>query len=222
MAELPGFTLAPLLEDDYDEVMKLLKRTFFVDEPLNRKIGVCKSENDSCPELEEFCTSSLHEGLSFKAVDNDGNIIGVLINETCPINENIGKALLEKAEAIKDPDFKKILYILARREEGARLWEKFPEENKLVEVKVAATDAKWRNRGVLNALVKETEKLLRQKGIRLARLDSSSAFSAKSAERSGFTCYYKARYTDIKMNGEPLIVPDPPHEFDRVFVKKLF
>ncbi|XP_014362334.2 arylalkylamine N-acetyltransferase 1 [Papilio machaon] len=220
MSQTREFTVKPLLMEDREEVLKLLKRTFFVDEPLNKKIQLCPT--GECAELEEFCMSPLHEGLSFKAVDNKGKIVGVLINETCPLNDRIGITLFERAEASKDPKFKKILYILAKREEGSRLWEKFPNDDKLVEFKVAATDPDWRNKGILVALVEETEKLLRQRGVRLARLDSSSEFSARAAERNDFTCYYKARYTDIKMAGEPLIVPDPPHVYDRVFVKELF
>ncbi|CAH2041304.1 unnamed protein product, partial [Iphiclides podalirius] len=213
MSESPGYTVAPVLAEDHEEVMKLLKRTFFVDEPLNRTLGIYRSESESCPELEEFCSSSLHEGLSLKAVDGDGRIIAVLINETCPIR---------RAETSADPKFQKILYILARREEGTRLWEKFPKENKLVEVKVAATDARWRHRGIMNALVMETEKLLKGQGVRLMRLDTSSAYSAKSAERMGFECFYRVRYKDIQMDGQPLVVPELPHEYDCVFVKKLY
>lgn len=65
-------------------------------------------------------------------------------------------------------------------------------------------------------------KAVKQKNIRLLRLDTSSAYSAMAAERYGYTCYYKALYKDIKMNGQPLIVPEPPHLDDRVYVKEIY
>lgn len=65
-------------------------------------------------------------------------------------------------------------------------------------------------------------KAVEQRGIRLLRLDTSSAYSAQSAESSGYTCVYKVPYKDIKMDGQPLIVPEPPHLDDRVHIKILF
>lgn len=65
--------------------------------------------------------------------------------------------MLSQALRSKNHKFQKILHILARREEGAKLWELFPDEQQLVEVKVAATDQGWRRRGIMNALLEETE-----------------------------------------------------------------
>ncbi|CAG4951004.1 unnamed protein product [Parnassius apollo] len=222
MSELPGYTVAPIQEDDVDEVMTLLKRTFFLDEPLNHAVGLCTSETDPCPELEDYCSHSLLEGLSFKAIDSEGKIVGVIVNGVCPLKEEDGNDLLTQARNCQNPKFQRILYILSRREEGARLWEKFPEDDKLVEIKVAATIPQWRRRGIMNILVKKTEEATKQRGIRLVRLDTSSAYSAMSAERLGYTCVYTAPYKDIKMDDQPIIVPDPPHEHDCVYIKKLF
>lgn len=67
-----------------------------------------------------------------------------------------------------------------------------------------------------------SRKAVQQRGIRLVRMDCSSAYSAKSAERLGFTCMYSAKYTDIKLDGRPLIVPETPHVDDRVYIKALY
>ncbi|CAH2090491.1 unnamed protein product [Euphydryas editha] len=223
MSKERAYTISAVTEQDVEPVMKLLKRTFYVDEPLNRTVGLCPSETDPCPELDEYCKSSILEGLSFKATNSDGNVIGAMISGICPLKEDDnGNDLLSQAQRCPNPKFQKILYILARRESGAKLWDKFPHDQKLVEVKVAATDYNWRKRGIMNALTEETEKTIKERGIRLLRLDTSSAYSAKTAERYGFTCYYRALYKDIKMNGQPLIVPEPPHLYDSVYVKELF
>ncbi|XP_026752553.1 arylalkylamine N-acetyltransferase 1-like [Galleria mellonella] len=217
-----SYRVAPVCAEDVPDVMKLLKKTFYIDEPLNEAVELC-DENGICPELDEYCTHSLLEGLSFKAIDQDDNIVGVIINGVSPLKEeDNGNDLLSQARRCQNPKFQKILYILARREEVSRLWEKFPQEQRLVEVKVAATDQNWRKRGIMNALVKETEKITEQKGIRLLRMDTSSAYSAMSAERLGFMCVYQALYSEIKRDDQPLIVPKSPHLYDKVFIKKLF
>ncbi|XP_063828633.1 uncharacterized protein LOC135078018 [Ostrinia nubilalis] len=214
------YTIHPVVKEDTDSVMDLLKRTFYTKEPLNEAVELW-SENNPCPELDEYCIHSLLEGLSFKAVDPQGNIVGVTISGILPLKEEEGNAILTQAKNCKNPKFQRILYILAAREEGTKLWEKFPQEERLVEIKVAATDPNWTRRGIMNKLVHETEIATKQLGIRLLRLDTSSAYSAKSAERQGFTCLYKRLYTDIKKDGQPLIVPKPPHVDDRVHIKIL-
>ncbi|XP_026730352.1 dopamine N-acetyltransferase-like [Trichoplusia ni] len=217
----PEFRVLPVEDGDTEEIMKLLQITFFVDEPMNQAIGLC---NDGpCAELDDYCRQCLPEGLSFKAVDKDGKVVGVMINGKCPLEEaKDGSDYLSLAQKCQNPKFVKILYVLAKRDDGCRLWEKYPEDEYLVDVKVAATHPEWRKRGIMNALLEETEKTTQERGIRLLRMDTSSAYSAMSAERLGFTCVYSARYVDIKLDGRPLIVPEPPHVDDRVYIKTLF
>lgn len=50
-------------------------------------------------------------------------------------------------------------------------------------------------------------------------MDTSSAYSALSAKRLGFTCIHSALYTDLKMDGQPILVPEAPHVEDSVYVK---
>ncbi|KAL0878958.1 hypothetical protein ABMA27_003948 [Loxostege sticticalis] len=214
------YTIHPVVKEDVDSVMDLLKRTFYIHEPLNEAVELW-SENSPCAELDEYCSHALLEGLSFKAVDPEGNIVGVTISGVCSLKEEEANNLVSHAKACKNPKFQKILYILAAREEGTKLWERYPSEQKLVEVKVAATDPNWTRLGIMNKLVQETEKATKQLGIRILRLDTSSAYSAKSAERQGFTCIYSVPYTEIKKDGVPLIVPKPPHVDDRVYIKLL-
>ncbi|XP_026313694.1 dopamine N-acetyltransferase-like isoform X2 [Hyposmocoma kahamanoa] len=216
----PEYTIDVVKEVDVNDVMALLRRTFYIDEPLNAAIGLCT--NNPCTELEEYCKKSILEGLSFKAMDKEGNIVGVCISGVDPVKEpDDGTDLRSQAINCKNPKFQKILYILAMRNEGAKLWEKYPNEQKLVDIKVAGTDHSWRRKGIMNRLVEETEKATKARGINILRMDTSSYYSAKSAERQGFTQVYSVPYTELKMDGVPIIVPDPPHVDDRVYVKIL-
>ncbi|XP_075976711.1 arylalkylamine N-acetyltransferase 1-like isoform X2 [Anticarsia gemmatalis] len=214
----PSYEVKLMRKEDADDVMELLRRTFFIDEPMNQAVGLCAE--GSCAELDDYCVHALDGELSFKAVDKEGNIVGVMINEICPVKENaISNTYLSNAQSCQNPKFQKILYVLAKREDSAKIWERFPHEENFVDVKIAATDPKWRKRGIMNELLKATEKLTTEKGIRLLRMDTSSAYSAMTAERLGFTCISSTPYLDIKMDGRPIIVPEPPHVNDSVYVK---
>lgn len=68
-----------------DIPISLLSRTFYIDEPLNQAVALCETEK--CAELDEYCTHSMLEGLSFKAVNGEGNIVGVMISGVCPLKE---------------------------------------------------------------------------------------------------------------------------------------
>ncbi|XP_045499786.1 arylalkylamine N-acetyltransferase 1-like [Colias croceus] len=218
---MSSYTIERIVEDDTEEVMKLLRRNFFLDEPINKKLQYCTSVDDDCPDLDEYCRSTL-PGISFKAIDADGKIIGVLINGISAVDYPIDYDTM--IANCTNPKFKKILNILLIREQNAQLAKRYPNENKLFEVKLAATDSNWRNKGIMNKLMEEAEKSARDLGIRLLRIDTSSEYSAKAALKFGFTCLYERAYKDIKLPGEsePIIVPDPPHVTDKVFIKELF
>lgn len=215
------YVIQPVQPGDTEECLELLRKTFFIDEPMNHAVGLCSDGN--CADLEEYSAHYLHEnGWSFKAVDKNGKIVGVMVSGLSPLKpKDDGSDYVTQAQQCKDPKFAKILYVLAQREEGAKLWEKFPDLDEVLDVKLAATDPNWRKRGIMNNLLAATEKLAKERGIKVLRMDTSSAFSAMSAEKLGFTCMYYAPYTEIKMDGKPLIVPEPPHIHDKVYTKVL-
>lgn len=222
MSNLPAYTIKPLDNKDQDEAMIFLKRTFYVDEPMNRAVGILSEPNDTHPWLDTFTEQALCQGLSFKAIDGNGRIIALVVNGIDPLKEpDDGTDVLSLAKRCPDPKFQKILYVIAAANEEAKLWEKYPKEERLMEIKIAATDLHWRKRGIMNELVIESEKKAKELGINLLRMDTSSAYSAKSAENCGFTCVYEKAYKDIKLDGKPIIVPEPPHSYDRIYTKVL-
>ncbi|CAK1543196.1 unnamed protein product [Leptosia nina] len=207
-----AFAVRRVAKSDTNNVMAFLKRTFFMHEPLYKKIGYCKSENDDCTDLDRYCRYCL-PGKSYMAEDASGNIIGVLISSISSVKDSMDYRLVKSL--CVDPNFKVILDMVDVREKGAQLGVKYPNEKKLFEIIFAATDDNWLNRGVMKKLMEEAEKKAREKGLRLMRIDTTSAYSAKAAEKMGFKCIYKRAYRDIN-----LIIPDPPHEYDQVYIKE--
>lgn len=64
---------------------------------------------------------------------------------------------LKMAQECQNPKFQKILYVLAKREDGAKFHQKFPNDPQYMDVKIAATDPNFRNRGIMKNLLKATE-----------------------------------------------------------------
>ncbi|KAF9806327.1 hypothetical protein SFRURICE_001182 [Spodoptera frugiperda] len=151
------YVIQPVQPGDTEECLELLRKTFFIDEPMNHAVGLCSDGN--CAELEEYSAHYLHEnGWSFKAVDKNGKIVGVMVSGLSPLKpKDDGSDYVTQAQQCKDPKFAKILYVLAQREEGAKLWEKFPDLDEVLDVKLAATDPNWRKRGIMNNLLAATE-----------------------------------------------------------------
>ncbi|KAJ8720324.1 hypothetical protein PYW07_012367 [Mythimna separata] len=219
---MAGYEIKPVEAGDTEAILVLLRKTFFIDEPMNQAVGLCAE--GTCNELEDYCKQYLPgDGWSFKAVDKEGNIVGVMVSGICDLKEpEVGSDYTSLAKTCTNPKFARILYVLGQREAGAKLWDKFPDEKEVLDVKIAATDPNWRKKGIMNALLFETEKLAKKRSVRILRMDTSSAYSAMSAEKLGFTCMFSAAYIDIKLDGRPIIVPEPPHVDDRVYTKILY
>ncbi|KAJ8719730.1 hypothetical protein PYW08_011905 [Mythimna loreyi] len=216
------YEIKPVATGDTEAILVLLRKTFFIDEPMNKAVGLCS--DGTCNELEDYCKQYLPgDGWSFKAVDKEGNIVGVMVSGICDLKEpEEGSDYVSLAKKCPNPKFAKILHVLGQRETGAKLWEKFPGEHEVLDVKIAATDPGWRKKGIMNALLFETENLAKKRSVRILRMDTSSAYSAMAAERLGFTCMYSAPYSEIKLDGRPIIVPEAPHVDDSVYTKILF
>ncbi|CAG4969564.1 unnamed protein product [Colias eurytheme] len=213
------YSVSRIQERDVEDVMKFMKRTFFIDEPLYKGIGYCNSEHDDTPDLDAFCREAL-PGISFMAKDGGDNIVATLICGISPIVNPTD--FLSALKNCKCPKYKKVIQMMILREVIMEIWNIYPEEKQVFEIKMASTDSKWRNKGIMNKLMKEAENAAKELNIRVLRIETSSAYSAKSAERHGFKCVFNRVYTDFMLDGRPLIVTEPPHLEDRVYVKELY
>jgi hypothetical protein len=116
--ERDSITIDLIQLEDVDEVLKLLKTYFFrvtffyfgrhfmiflkfitlldlmQDEPLNKFLDM-----DDCNELEEYTLKCIPEQCSFKAVNAQGEIIGVAINGLMrrPVNQSRNQKTIEKS-----------------------------------------------------------------------------------------------------------------------------
>ncbi|KAL4715760.1 hypothetical protein ACJJTC_006339 [Scirpophaga incertulas] len=212
---VPGYTIRKLTVDDKQKAIDFLSRFFFRDEPMNSAVNLLETPESRCYELEEYSASSIDQGLSVVAVDDNGNFVGLVINGLVKREE---ADYTDKSEDCPDPKFRCILKVLGHLDREAKIWEKVaPTCDKVVEVRIASTDSAWRGRGLMRVLCAETERLAKEAGALAMRMDTTSAFSAAAAERLGYRSVYEVPYADLSYAPQP----SPPHLLAKVYIKDL-
>jgi len=88
------------------------------------------------------------------AVSSCGTVVGVVLNGS----QEPGH--LEEMERCADscphPRFRKILQLLAAVDRGSDVFGKFPDVDKLVEVRIVSVDTAMRGRGIAKALLEKS------------------------------------------------------------------
>ncbi|KAG7301990.1 hypothetical protein JYU34_013440 [Plutella xylostella] len=212
----PGYTVRRLGAQDKEQTLQFLRRFFFRDEPMNQAIQLLETPDSRCEELEEYAAATLDEEVSFAVVDEQGEFAGVIINGIVRREDALAAAAVDKSSDCPDPKFRRILSVLGHLERAARVWEQLAGAP-VLEVRIASTHSAWRGRGLMRVLCEETERLAKQLGCGALRMDATSAFSAAAAERLGYRCVYRVKYTDLP----EAPVPDPPHTEARVYLKEI-
>jgi hypothetical protein len=55
-------------------------RFFFRDEPMNLAVNLLETPESRCEELEDYSASTIDQGFSVAAVDDNGEFVGLVIN----------------------------------------------------------------------------------------------------------------------------------------------
>ncbi|CAH2090490.1 unnamed protein product [Euphydryas editha] len=151
----PSFTLRKLTPKDKEGAIDFLRRFFFLDEPLNQTINLLETPESRCYELEDYASSSLADGVSVAAVDENGDFVGIVINGLAKRDE---VDYTDKSANCPDPKFRVILKFLSDLDRQARIWDKLPLScHTVLEVRIASTHSDWRGRGLMRALCEESE-----------------------------------------------------------------
>ncbi|XP_058820401.1 arylalkylamine N-acetyltransferase 1 isoform X2 [Topomyia yanbarensis] len=203
-----------ITEDDAEDVLKLLKKFFFKDEPLNTFV-----ELGECKELEKYSTKCLHEHCSFKAVNSRGEIVGVNINGL--INRPTDEPQPKLADGCEHPKFKMIMALMDYVDERFNIFDLHKDIDRLLDVKIMSVDTRYRGMGIAGKLTDRTMECVKEKNIKLVHVLCSSHYSARVMEKMGFEEVYNLPYQDYLVNGEQVLNPEKPHTAVRILVKRL-
>lgn len=173
-----------------------------------------------CKELEHFCWKGIGDDLSYKAIDSNGNCVGVFLsalstNSELESEENENDDLIYQ----KHEKFYRIIQLTEELSRRVNLSERFPYLRDFVEGKVLSVDGKYRGQGVAGQLVERTFKEMERRRIPLMAIQCSSYYSARVMQKAGFELVAKIPYKDFHLNGKQAIVPASPHVEIAAFIK---
>uniref|UniRef100_A0A069DQN4 aralkylamine N-acetyltransferase n=1 Tax=Panstrongylus megistus TaxID=65343 RepID=A0A069DQN4_9HEMI len=186
------YSIQKLNPEDAKEVYNLLLRSFFKDEPL--------SSDSTPPKFEDILAlKALSQGYSLKAVDNQGNIVGVIIN--------IDSSKFQKFKEV--PSTERLEKIFALMDHVDQHTNKPPG---LLDIHIMTVDSAWRKKGLGSQFCEQTEKLAKENGFCGLYALCTGAYSRMIAETKGFKCIYSLNYKDyLDNNGKQIFDPKAPH-----------
>lgn len=205
-----------ITEDDAEDVLKMLKKFFFKDEPLNTFVDL-----GECKELEKYSTKSLHEHCSFKAVNSRGEIVGVNINGLISRPKETDEPPAKLADGCAHPKFKKIMALMDHVDENFNIFDLYQDVDRLLDIKIMSVDSNYRGLGIAGKLTDRTMQYVKDNNIKLVHVLCSSHFSARVMEKMDFQEVYKLPYKDYLVNGEQIFDPAKPHVAVRILTKRI-
>ncbi|XP_022918320.1 arylalkylamine N-acetyltransferase 1-like [Onthophagus taurus] len=216
------YSIKPIKEEDYNNVIRFLRKFFFRDEPLNTYVKLLDDENGTCPELEEYSVQTIKDGISLMAVSASGQIIGVCLNGIIRRNENRENCNDDNDNDVHGNEkFLKIIRFLRYADKMSEIFEKFTDVDKVLCVKILSVDGSFRGRGIAKQLMDRTRQIAKEEDFGLMRGDCTSYYSARALARLGFECVYTLKYEDYTEFGEVTFSPSPPHDAFTIYVQQI-
>ncbi|EDW85661.1 uncharacterized protein Dwil_GK23036, isoform A [Drosophila willistoni] len=209
------YTIELVTPEDADAVIAMLKKFFFKDEPLNTFLDL-----GECKELEKFSLKPIKDNCSYKAVNKNGEIIGVFLNGL--MRRPAPSDVPEKAgDSCEHPKFKKILTLFDHLDTQFSIFDLYPNENLILDGKILSVDTNYRGLGIAGRLTQRAYEYMQENKINVYHVLCSSHFSARVMEKLGFHEVFNMKFSDYKPNGQVVFKPDLPHVAMRTMIKEL-
>lgn len=206
---------------EFDQTLQFIAKNFFREDPLCRCLCINTSKGRCEGPMELLIKDSLRHGMTIIARDvNENEIVGACINNrNCPWD---AQKLEEFAKQVQDGNTKKLLYIWALMSREPKLHQEL-ELNSIFEIGLLAINNKFSGRGIGTELVKRSLDLGRDLNFSHARMDCTSDYSMKIAEKLNMKRMWDVSYKNILMQDgkTPLAVPEYPHSQAAVYYTHL-
>ncbi|XP_027854560.2 arylalkylamine N-acetyltransferase 1-like isoform X2 [Aphis gossypii] len=218
-----NYNIVPMSSDNDNDrqiVIEFFKKNFFQQEPLIMCVQLYK-DVESVEKLQNHFFKTLDNGLTFKAVSSNGDLIGVITNEII-VRDNEKRSNCSSNSKVQEQGsvkFNKFMKLFQKVEQESDMFERYPNVNRVMDIKGVAVDETFRGQGVCKALFYKSKELALENKCSMVRVDCSSYFSASAAEKLGFQCIYSLNYEEYtNEKGEVIFNSLPPHKQFKVYV----
>lgn len=190
----PQYRIRVAMANEYEHIVDFMRETFLKTEPSIINIGL---SGKNAPLLLHQVCLGLRQGISLVAVHKSGKLAGVAIN-TDTSREEL-KPLCYYSTRHPGPEADILDFYLKVYHE-TDLWRAYGVKN-IFECANVAVHPDHSGQGLGRALVLESWLLARDLAYRLLRIDCSSVYTAKIAEKLGWKLAYKIPFADYKADG---------------------
>ncbi|XP_070498345.1 arylalkylamine N-acetyltransferase-like 2 [Chironomus tepperi] len=206
---------------EIDPTLQFLAKNYFKEDPLCRSLCINTSKEICDGPMQVLLKDSLRHGMTIIAREGKENeIVGACINNrNCPWD---AQKLEEFAKQVQDGNTKKLLYIWALMSREPKIHQELAL-NSIFEIAIVAIHHKFICRGIGTELVKRSLDLGRDLNFSYARMDCTSDYSIKIAEKLNMKRLWDVSYKNIFMQDgkTPLVVPEYPHSQAAVYYTHL-
>lgn len=215
-----------LTKDDGPAVAEHLQHNFCVHEPILNYLKVGIDQN-----FLKMCVSLIDQGLSLKAIDENGQIAGIFIAElkqrAVKDHDGFFQLTAQNADSRTFEDSQQeekiriVDGILRYMDQSVDLFGTYPDIDCYLDAAILSVNSDFRGRGVGSKLFNGLIDLCKAKGIPFIKTFCSSKFTSKICKKSGLKQVYEIYYRDIPL--DQLTAPDipEPHAIARLFIGDL-
>lgn len=185
---------------DRDKILSFIREHFYPEEPVN--IG--REPLQQTLEDEEFSLSTIEHGTSILAIDYDTkNIAGAMLSS--PMVPGDAEKIIEEATRCSNKKWSDILLLLAHLEQKANVCERYNVKRALL-MNVLSVDKHMRGHSIGVNMMHKCMELGKQMSYAVARIDCTSAYSIRIAEKLNMECVSEMAYADYRDDmGEQIV-----------------
>lgn len=195
------------------KVLDFLRVNFHPNEPLNRSIDLMSFPQDVTT-LDVLYKNCFPHGASVVALDENGNLVGVLLNDILKRNaDEHTDAEGEDPNWNPTPRYAKFLDLIPQIAKDMRLFEKYPKVDAILDHAILSVGDGWQGDGISQILVDYANSVIAKKfNCGLSFVICSSYFSARVFEKCGYKEIWSKKFRDYQENGNILFPTESPHD----------
>lgn len=173
-----------------------------------------------CKPLEYFCLQGINSGFSFKATDpQTGEIVGAKISVLLRQHDQ-PDAEQESLNATHEK-FSRIMDISEYAYDRIDLFGRYPNCKEMLQCEVSSVHRSYRGQGIATRLCGAMIEEAKKQAVPVVYCQCSSDFVAKLVRSLEFTEVFSIAYSQYKKDGVQTLIPLPPHDHLRVYIKWL-
>lgn len=145
-------TIQTVANNDNKDVINFFLKSFWADEPLNQYVKLLENP-ETIKVISKHTVKNVNQNISFLVRNEAGELGGVTLNSVKTKND-------PEDEEIKDPRFGSIIKLLGYIDANVKIFEKFPDVDKVISVDMISVDDKFKGQGIAKILMDKTRRVI--------------------------------------------------------------